>query len=72
VLLARQVDNFALGCCQESRAKSVYAKMGTKLALHNEAEAPFEHLGLVDSFDGYNVLQTPDCIKLFANCSHVR
>jgi len=61
VLLVRQVDNFALGCCQESTAKSVYAKIGTKLTLHNEAKAPFEHLGLVDSFD---VLQTRDYIKL--------
>jgi len=57
VLLVRQVDNFALGCRQESTAKSVYAKIGTKLTLHNEAEAPFEYLGLVDSFDGYDVLQ---------------
>jgi len=71
VLLVRQVDNFALGCCQESMAKSVYAKIGTKLTLHNEAEAPFECLGLVDSFDGYYVLQTRDCVKLSAE-SYIR
>jgi len=41
VLLVRQVDDFALGCGQESTAKSVYAEIGTKLTLHNEAEAPF-------------------------------
>jgi len=64
VLLARQVDDFALGCRQESTAKSVYAKIGTKLTLRNEAEVPFEYLGLVDSFDGYDVLQTRDYIKL--------
>jgi len=64
VLLVRQVDDFTLGCHQESTAKSVYAEIGTKLTLHNEAEAPFEHLGLVDSFNGYNVLQTRDYIKL--------
>jgi len=57
VLLVFQVDDFALGCCQESAAKSVCVKIGTKLALHNEAEAPFEYLCLVDSFDGYDVLQ---------------
>jgi len=68
VLLVRQV---ALGCRQESTAKSVYAKIGTKLALHNEAEAPFECLGLVDSFDGYDVLQTLDYIKLSAE-SYIR
>ena len=62
-LSLRQVDDFALGCHQESAAKSVHAEIGTKLALHNEAEAPFEHLGLVDSFDGCDVLQTRDCTK---------
>jgi len=66
VLLVRQVDDFALGCPQESTAKSVCTDIGTKLALHNEAEAPFEHLGLVDSFDGYDALQTRDYIKLSA------
>jgi len=71
VLLVHQVDNFALGCCQESTAKSVHAKIGTKLALHNEAEAPFECLGLVDSFDGYDVLQTRDHIKFSAE-SYIR
>jgi len=65
-LLVRQVDDFALGCRQDSTAKSVHAEIGTKLALHNEAEAPFEYLGLVDSFDGYDVLQTRDYIKLSA------
>jgi len=71
VLSVCQVDDFALGCRQESTAKSIYADIGTKLTLHNEAEAPFEHLGLVDSFDGYGVLQTCDYIKLSAK-SYIR
>jgi len=71
VLLVHQVDDFALGCRQESAAKSVHADIGAKLALRNEAEAPFEHFGLVDSFDGCDVLQTRDCIKLSAE-SYVR
>jgi len=66
VLLVRQVDDFALGCRQESTAKRVYSNIGAKLTLHNEAEAPFEYLGLVNSFDGYDVLQTCDYIKLSA------
>jgi len=65
-LLVCQADDFALGCHQESMAKSVYSNIGAKLTLHNEAEAPFEYLGLVDSFDGCNVLQTRDYIKLSA------
>jgi len=71
VLLVRQVNNFALGCRQESNAKSVYAKIGAKLTLHNEAEVPFEYLGLVDSFDGCDVLQTRDYVKLSAE-SYIR
>jgi len=71
VLLVRQVDDFALGCHQESTAKSVCSEIGAKLTLHNETEAPFEHLGLVDSFDGYDVLQTRDYIKLSAE-SYIR
>ena len=66
MLLVCQVDDFALGCCQESTAKSVYSNIGAKLTVHNEAEAPFECIGLVDSFDGYDVLQTHDYIKLSA------
>jgi len=44
----------------------VFDKKGTKLTLHNEAAAPFEYLGLVDSFDGYDILQTRNYIKLSA------
>jgi len=66
-----QVDDFALGCRQESTAKSVYSNIGAKLTLHNEMEAPFECLGLVGSFDGYDVLQTRDYIKLSAE-SYIR
>jgi len=47
-------------------ARSVYSDVGTKLMLHNQTEAPFECLGLVDSFDGYGVLQTRDYVKLSA------
>jgi len=71
VLLVRQVDDFALDCHQESTAKSVHSNIGAKLTLHNEAAAPFEYLGLVDSFDGYDVLQTRDYIKLSAE-SYIR
>jgi len=66
VLLVRQVDDFAVGCKSESTAKEVCGTIGRKLALHNEAEPPFECLGLVDSFDGCDVLQTCNCIKVSA------
>jgi len=71
VLLVRQVDDFAMGCKSESTAKEVYGLIGKKLKLHNEAESPFEYLGLVDSFDGYDVLQTRDYIKVSAE-SYIR
>ena len=41
VLLVHQVNDFALGCRQESIAKSVYSDIRAKLTLHNEVEAPF-------------------------------
>jgi len=44
VLLVHQVDDFALGCRQESTAKSACSDIGAKLTLHNEAEAALEHL----------------------------
>jgi len=72
VLLVCQVDDFALGCCKECTAKSVHSEIGAKLTLHNEAEVPFEHLGLVDSFDGYDVLQTRDYIMLSAESYNLR
>jgi len=65
-LLARQVDDFALGRCQESTARTVHSDVEAKLALHNEVEAPFEHLGLVNPLDGCDVLQTRNHIKLSA------
>jgi len=71
VLLVRQVDDFAMGCKAESTARHVYDLVGTKLTLHNESEAPFEFLGLVDSFDGYDVLQTKHYIRLSAE-SYIR
>ena len=71
VLMVRQVDDFALGCKSESVAKRIYAQVGAKLMLHNEDETPFEYLGLVDSFDGYDVLQTRDYIKVSAE-SYIR
>jgi len=45
---------------------SIHSDAGAKPTLHNEAEVPFEHVGLVDSIDGYDVLQTHNCIKLAA------
>jgi len=64
VLLVRQVDDFAFGCKNEATAKHICSFVGTKLKLHNESEAPFDHLGLVDSFDGCGITQTRDCIQI--------
>jgi len=62
----RQVNDFVMGCKNESAAWSVCSTIGTKLVLHNEAEPPLKCLGLVDSLDGHHALQTRDCIKLSA------
>ena len=38
VLLVRQVDDFALGCRQESTTCTIYSNLSAKLTLHNESE----------------------------------
>jgi len=54
-LSVHQVDDFALGCRQESTAKSVHAKVGVKPTPHNEAEAPLSTLAQL----------TPSMVALF-------
>ena len=71
VLLVRQVDDFAFGCKSEATAKHICTQIGAKLQLHVESTAPFDYLGLVDSFDGYDVTQTRDYIKISAE-SYIR
>ena len=67
VLMVRQVDDFALACRTEDVAKDIFARIGAALKLDGEASAPFEYLGKVDMYNGYDVLQTADYIKISAS-----
>jgi hypothetical protein len=53
-----------LACSDPALAKFVYDKIGELLQLPGEATAPFENLGLLTSFNGVDLLQTPDHTKL--------
>ena len=64
VLLCRQVDDFAIATPDPEIARRIYARIGKKLQLPGETEPPFVDEGLVDSFNGVDILQTRDYIKL--------
>jgi hypothetical protein len=64
VLLLCQVDDFALACADPAIAVYVYEHIGLKLRLPKEPKPPFEQLGIVDSFNGVDVLQTRKYTKL--------
>ena len=71
VLLARQVDDFALAAPNEHIAKHVYDLIGSYLKLPKEPKVPFKFLGIVDSFNGIDVQQTRHYTKL-SNTSYIR
>jgi hypothetical protein len=64
VLLLRQVDDFALSTNDSAVATEVYDAIGKALQLPGEPTPPFEQLGLVSAFNGVDLVQTRDYIKL--------
>ena len=64
LLLLRQVDDFALACPAETIACDIYGKIGKRLQLPSESEPPFKYLGELHDFNGLDVHQHDDCIKL--------
>lgn len=67
VLLCRQVDNFALATPDPEIARYIYDRIGRKLQLPGEPAPPFVDEGLIESFNGVDLHQTRDYIKL--SCS---
>lgn len=67
VLLCRQVDDFSIASPDPAIAAYIYERIGQKLQLPGETEPPFVDEGLVESFNGVDILQTQDYIKL--SCS---
>jgi hypothetical protein len=64
ILLLRQVNDFAIATPDPTLAACIYDQIGKSLQLPGESSPPFEQLGLVDSFNGVDVLQTRHYIKL--------
>ncbi len=64
ILLLRQVDDFALASPDPAIATTIFDAIGKKLQLPGETSPPFEQLGLMSSFNGVDVHQTRDYIKL--------
>jgi len=64
MLLLRQVDDFAVACPTEDIAKCLHAQIGKALQLPSEDTPPFKHLGLIKDFNGLDVAQHSDAIKL--------
>jgi len=68
MLLLRQVDDFAVACPAEDIAKRLHAQIGKALQLPSEDVPPFKHLGLIKDFNGLDVAQCSDAIKLSCEC----
>jgi len=64
ILLLRQVDNFAVACPNEDLANRLYAQIGKALQLPSEDTPPFKYLSLIKDFNGLDVAQYSDAIKL--------
>jgi len=60
----RQVDDFAVACPNEDLTKCLYDQIGKALQLPSEDTPPFKYLGLIKDFNGLDVAQYSDAIKL--------
>jgi hypothetical protein len=68
--MLRQVDDFMLGCTDESIARNIYNIIGTKIRLKTDEEediVPFEWLGIVEDYNGVDIKQTDIYIEM--NCA---
>ena len=64
VLLLRQVDDFAIACSNENIAKRIYDIIGDHLKLEHKTVAPFEYFGLLMEYNGVDISQTRDYVKI--------
>ena len=71
LLLLHQVDDFCCECTVEQDAKNIYNLIGTKIQFQSEREKGdilFEYLGLVQDYNGTDLIQTKNYIEM--NCSN--
>ena len=66
VLLACQVDDFALGYADTKIAQEIIRLIGERVQLPSEAKIPITFRGILSSFNGCDVYQTADYIQLSA------
>ena len=69
VLLLRQVDDFLIACEDEQTARDITTEIGERIQFKSEKEQndlPIEFLGLVEDYNGVDIVQTSRKIKLSA------
>jgi hypothetical protein len=59
VLFLRQVDDFAVACQDKETAHDIISKINDKMTIQ------VKELGMIDRFNGVDILQTKDYIKLY-------
>ena len=64
VLLAGQVDNFALACIDNDTACGITTHIGKHIHLPSDAVIPIAFQGIITSYNRCDVLQTTDYIKI--------
>ena len=65
VYLLHHIDDFALACTNQELADRIYKIIGQKSLLPNEDKPPpFAKMGLINDFNGIDVLQTDLYIKI--------
>jgi len=64
MLLLCQVDNFAIACPNEDIIKRLHDQIGQALQLPSEDTPPFKYLGPINDFNGLDIVQCSDTIKL--------
>ena len=64
IFALRQVDNFVMAWDKEETAKEIYNIIGASLRLHKEDKDLFAYLGLVKDYNGIDIHQARDHIKI--------
>jgi hypothetical protein len=62
--MLQQVDDFLLASPTPELADSIFTRIGTLLQQPNKADIPFVNEGITTKFNGVDVLQTHDYIKI--------
>ena len=60
------MDDFTLGCVDDSAAQGIMTLIGERIQLPSEAKIPITFQGILTSFNSYDIIQTADYIQLSA------